>query len=165
MERATIIEGREQVIAALAAVLEQVQATDPSDPTAAAALQAALPLDAPAMQELAALVRRGIDEGWLCEREANGVRFSRVARPDHAGTTPFSVDAVHMSGPGPGHTHPEGEIDLCFPVSGDPSFDGHPPGWVVYAPGYWHVPTVAGGTMDILYFLPQGAIQFGPRPS
>ena len=70
-----------------------------------------------------------------------------------------------MSAPGPGHTHPNGEIDLCFAVDGAPTFDGHPPGWTVYPPGSWHVPTVAGGVMDILYFLPGGAIRFEPQPA
>jgi hypothetical protein len=68
-----------------------------------------------------------------------------------------------MSGVGPGHTHGNGEIDLCLAVGGTPRFDGHGPGWVVYPPGSWHEPTVTGGAMDILYFLPGGAIQFGPR--
>ena len=68
-----------------------------------------------------------------------------------------------MNGPGLAHTHPNGEIDLCFAMDGDPRFDGHPEGWVVYGPGSWHVPTVTGGTMAILYFLPSGAIAFGPQ--
>ena len=57
---------------------------------------------------------------------------------------------------------------LCFAlttVDGAPTFDGHPPGWTVYPPGSWHVPTVAGGVMDILYFLPGGAIRFEPQPA
>ena len=56
-----------------------------------------------------------------------------------------------------------GEFDLCFALSGAPTFDGHPPGWVVLPPNSWHVPTVAGGRMAILYFLPGGAFQMGPE--
>lgn len=163
MERRQIMQGRERILDALKGVIEHLQAVDLHDPGAATSLNAALPLDAPQMQNLATLVREGIEEGWLCEKEANGVRFCRVAKPDHARTTPFSVDAVHMNGPGPGHTHPLGEVDLCFAVSGHPTFDGQPPGWVVYPPDSWHVPTVAGGVMDILYFLPSGELRFGPR--
>jgi hypothetical protein len=37
---------------------------------------------------------------------------------------------------------------------------GQGPGWVVEAPGSQHVPTVAGGTMLIVYLLPQGRIEF-----
>jgi hypothetical protein len=70
-----------------------------------------------------------------------------------------------MAKPGPGHTHPNGEIDLCFAVSGAPRFDGNAPGWTVYPPNSWHVPTVEGGVMDILYFLPGGAIRFEPKPT
>ena len=65
-----------------------------------------------------------------------------------------------MTAPGPMHVHPQGEIDLCFAEDGEPTFDGQPPGWVVYPPGSKHVPTVAGGKMLILYLLPGGAIEF-----
>jgi len=165
MDPEAIRAGREQLVAALGEVIEVVRGVDPSQgAAAAAALSAAFPVDGPAMKALAALVRRGVEEGWLCEREAGGIRFSRVAKAAHPGTSPLSVDVVHMGGPGPGHTHPNGEIDLCFAVSGAPTFDGQAPGWVVYPPGSWHVPTVAGGVMDILYFLPEGAIAFGPAP-
>jgi hypothetical protein len=164
MDKTAIRAGRERLIAALDPVLTVVRTIDPADPTAVARLVEHLPPDGPVLTELATLVRRGVTEGWLCEREANGVHFSRVAHPDHPATAPVSIDAVHMDGPGPGHTHPNGEIDLCFAVSGDPTFDGHPPGWVVYPPETWHVPTVAGGRMDILYFLPEGALVFGDAP-
>ena len=33
---------------------------------------------------------------------------------------------------GASHTHPNGEIDLSFPVEGQPRFDGRPAGWIVY---------------------------------
>jgi len=166
MDRAQIKAGREQLIEALGFVLELVKTLDPADPDTLSRLQAALPLDDPRMIELAALVRSGIDAGWLCEKQANGVRFSRPAAPTHPRTAPLSIDAVQMSGAGPGHLHPTGEIDLCFAVEGEPRFDGNAPGWTVYPPGSWHIPTVSGGSMDILYFLPQGALEFcaEPRP-
>jgi hypothetical protein len=133
----------------------------PDDPQTAATLNAKFPVGSPQMQKLKALVREGVEKRWLCDRENAGVRFSRVMK---AGALPLSIDAVHMSGEGMGHTHPQGEIDLCFSVSGDPKFDGRGEGWTVYAGKSWHVPTVQGGVMDILYFLPGGAIQFGPQP-
>ena len=165
MDKSTIRAGRERLVDALAPVLDIVKTVDPADPAAAATLEAALPHDGPTLTTIRQLVRSGISEGWLCEKAANGVQFSRVAMPDHDKTRPLSIDAVHMDGAGPGHTHPNGEIDLCFAVSGAPTFDGQPAGWVVYPPGSWHVPTVAGGVMDILYFLPDGGIRFEPRPT
>ncbi|MEM9073652.1 MAG: DUF4863 family protein [Myxococcota bacterium] len=147
--------------AALKPILDVAKSLDASSPGAKGALEEAFPLQSTAMQSLRALVREGIDGGWLADRESGGIRFSRVQK---AGEENLSVDAVHMDRPGPGHTHPEGEFDLCFAVSGEPRFDGHPEGWVVYPPGSWHVPTVSGGVMDILYFLPSGAIRFEPKP-
>ena len=32
------------------------------------------------------------------------------------------VSATHMATPALGHTHPQGEVDLCFAVSGAPRF-------------------------------------------
>ena len=99
------------------------------------------------------------ERGWPFFEES----LSRVFKASED-THGLGVDAVHMSSPGPGHLHPSGEVDLCFALDGSPTFDGNPPGWTVYADGSWHVPTVTGGTMAILYFLPDGAIHFGPRP-
>ena len=147
---------------ALAPVLTVVASVDPADPGAREALEAALPFDGEAVCALRDAVRAGVADGTLASREAGGGRFGRVRKA--ASDDELSIDCVHMDQPGPGHTHPNGEIDLCFAVSGEPTFDGRPPGWTVYAPGSWHVPTVAGGVMDILYFLPGGAIRFEPKP-
>ena len=158
MDKAEILAGRERLIAALAPVLAVVKTTDAANPEAASQLAEAFPLAA--LQDLASLVREGIEAGWLCERAAGGVRFSRVAKADHAATAPLSIDAVHMDGAGPGHTHPNGEIDLCFATEGAPRFCGNAPGWTVYGAGSAHAPEVADGEMLILYFLPGGAIEF-----
>jgi len=149
---------RDDVIAVLGPVLDVVRTIDPSDPSARDKLEQALPLSA--LKELKALVRKAVAERVICDRENGPIRWSRVAK-DLDG---WSVDAVHMSTPGPGHSHPLGEVDLCFAADGDPAFDGNPEGWTVYPPGSWHVPTVTGGAMDILYFLPEGAIRFEARP-
>ena len=93
---------------------------------------------------------------WLLPKSSGGIRFGRVAKDLHG----FAVDAVLMDVPGPRHRHPNGEIDLCFVTKGEPRFDGQPAGWVVYGKGSAHVPTVTGGEMLILYFLPGGAIEF-----
>lgn len=147
---------------ALAPVLSVVSRIDPADPEARQKLEQALPLDGPVLGKLRQVVRQGVEARWLADRETVGVRWSRVKKAQ--GPDELSIDCVNMDRPGPGHTHPNGEIDLCFRVSGDPRFDGHAEGWTVYPPGSWHVPSVAGGMMDILYFLPGGAIRFEPKP-
>ncbi len=104
--------------------------------------------------------RQGVDEGWLCEREAGGIRYGRVFKPaeDLQG---FSVDVVDMCDViGPHHAHPKGEIDLVMPLEDDALFDGHPAGWVVYPPGSAHQPTVSNGRALVLYLLPEGSIEF-----
>jgi hypothetical protein len=151
------------LIEALQPLTAAIAALKASDPAAAPrALEAQFPLTAPAMQALRALVRDGVEAKWLCDREAAGVRYSRVVKAPSPEA--LSIDAVHMEGAGAGHTHVHGEFDLCFAVSGAPKFDARPEGWVVYAPNTWHVPTVEGGLMDILYFLPGGGIRFGEQP-
>jgi len=150
---------RAVLLNALAPLLERLIDVDTAAPGAGDALNQAIPLGGALLRPIEELVRQGVDEGWLAPRGEPGVKFGRVSKPsdDSRG---FSIDAVQMDRPGPEHTHPNGEIDLCFTLSGEPSFDGHPPGWVVLPPGSRHVPTVSGGEMAILYFLPGGAIEF-----
>ena len=153
---------RDELLTTMAPILEVVRTLDLTRPDdAKRTLDARFPVDGELVRAIRAQFRNGVVEGWLCDRASEGVKFSRVAK-DAGG---FSVDAVHMSGPGGAHTHPNGEVDLCLAVDGAPRFDGNVPGWTVYAPGSWHVPTVAGGAMDIVYFLPKGAIVFGPKPA
>lgn len=148
---------------ALASVVDFLDGLNPANADAADLLNAQFPIDGDAMKSLATLFAKGVSEKTLCDREGGpGVTYSRVGKK--IGKSEFTVDAVRMDRPGPGHTHPNGEFDVCFVAEGSPQFDGHPPGWTVYKPGTWHVPTVSGGTMNILYFLPGGAIQFGPKP-
>lgn len=106
----------------------------------------------------AALVRL-LEEGKVADRGAPPVRFSRAARAGEE-TDGFSIDVVDMTGPGPLHRHPNGEVNWCIALEGEPTFDGQPAGWVVEPPGSQHVPTVAGGRMLIVYLLPEGAIEF-----
>lgn len=100
-----------------------------------------------------------LEEGRIADRGEPPVRYGRVAKatPDTGG---FSIDVVHMSGPGPRHRHPRGEVDYCIALEGDPTFDGRSPGWVVEPVDSTHVPTVAGGSMLIVYLLPGGEIEF-----
>ena len=45
-------------------------------------------------------------------------------------------------------------------MDGNPRFCGAAPGWAVFAPGTKHVPTVTGGAMFLLHFLPDGQIDW-----
>jgi hypothetical protein len=141
-------------------LVDVVRAIDTSDPKRAeSALNAALPTAGPEALSIKQRLHSLVKEGVLASRGELPVRYGRVAKAGPA-TAGYSIDVVHMTGPGPLHRHPKGEIDLCFALSGAPTFDGRAPGWVVYGPDSQHVPTVAGGEMLIVYFLPEGAIEF-----
>ena len=155
---------RETATAILMPIIDVLKGIDPAHPDASTQVNALLPLSDPRIQAARKLVVEGLSAGWLTPREAGGVRFGRVAKATET-TSDFSIDAVDMNGAGPGHVHPNGEFDLSFALEGEAHFEGQPEGWVVLPPGSWHVPTVTGGRMGILYFLPGGAIDFGPRPS
>lgn len=153
-----------ELLAALQPILDHLATLDPDDPEAAEELAETFPLDGPVLAQVRTLVELGVEEGWLTPRENGGIRFGRLAKASPA-THGLVIDAVDMDLPGPGHTHPRGEFDLCFAIDGTPTFDGNPPGWTVYGADTWHVPTVQGGRMAILYFLPGGEIRFEPKPA
>jgi len=118
------------------------------------------PAGSPTYERLAQACRTGAAEGWLCNREAGGIRYGRIVKPTPR-THDFSVDVVRMEDlAGPHHVHPNGEIDLIMPLAAHATFDGRPAGWCVYEPGSAHRPTVSNGAALILYLLPQGAIEF-----
>lgn len=151
---------KSDLMTALAPVLEHLPTLDLADPDGTrASLGRAFPPDGPVVTRLGELFRTGVAEGWLCDKEIGGARLSRVAKPSEE-TAQFSIDAVQLGGPGAWHRHTTGEVDLCFAAEGDPRFDGQPEGWVVFGSGSAHVPTVTGGVMNILYFLPDGAIDW-----
>lgn len=149
---------RGPLLALAAPILRRVSGVDPGDPNAA--LDALRALDVSAFE---AGIRAAHAEGWLTPREGGGVRFGRLVKP-LTETHGISIDVVDMSGSAAApHGHPRGEIDLAFAIEGHPRFDGHAPGWVVYPPGSRHTPTVDGGRMLIVYFLPAGEIAFEAR--
>lgn len=151
---------RTALLTALEPVLRHLATLDLTAPDgAAASLEAAFPRGSAAVERLGELFRTGVAEGWLCDREAGGARFSRLAKAAEE-TYGFSIDAVQLSGPGVWHRHTTGEVDLCFAEKGEARFDGRPEGWVAFGAGSDHVPTVTGGTMNIFYFLPGGALEW-----
>ena len=143
--------------------LSAAHGVDRSNPaTARATLTQRLDPQSPAGRHVSDALKALLAAGSICERGALPVRYGRVSKavPE---TRDFSIDVVHMNGPGPHHVHPLGEANWCIALEGDPRFDGQPEGWVVMPPGSGHIPTVTGGTMLIVYLLPQGQIQFTQR--
>jgi hypothetical protein len=100
-----------------------------------------------------------LEEGRIADRGEAPLKYGRAARAGEE-TLGFSIDVVHMSGSGPRHRHPNGEVNFCVPLEGTPAFEGQRSGWVVMPPGSTHVPRVEGGTMLIVYLLPEGKIEF-----
>lgn len=132
----------------------------PLDASLEQTLNARFPAGGPVFESIRSACAQAVVAGWMCNREAGGIKFGRVIKPGDA-THGFSVDVVEMNDCiGPHHRHPNGEIDMVMPLAGDARFDGAPAGWKVYGPGSAHHPTVTGGRAYVLYLLPQGAIEF-----
>jgi hypothetical protein len=132
----------------------------PLDAALEADLNAAHPAGGATFRAIFDACREAIAAGRMCSREAGGIRYGRVLKPDPV-THGFSVDVVDMNDVvGPHHAHPNGEIDLVMPLTPEARFDGRGAGWLVYGPGTAHHPTVAGGRALVLYLLPRGAIEF-----
>jgi hypothetical protein len=113
-----------------------------------------------AFKAIEAACHEAIEAGWMCAQGGAGRRFGRVieAGPESGG---LSVDVVDLENiAGPLHRHPTGEVCMVMPLAPGAKFDGHGAGWVVYAPGTSHRPTVAGGEALVLYMLPEGRIEF-----
>lgn len=149
-------------ILARVAALELPAATDPARVQAIeAALEQAFPYAGERVQAIGRVIAGGISEGWLANRGEPDARFSRVAKADDA-THGLSIDIVSMLGAGLEHTHPGGEVTIGFPAhpGGNGRFEGREPGWVVLGPGSRHVPRVEQDRMNLIYFLPAGAVEW-----
>ena len=121
------------------------------------------PADGDAFQQLKVLCAEGDRDGWLMQREADGIRFGRAIKPGSVAGS-FSVDVVRMKDvKGPHHIHVTGEIGAIMSINGQPEFDGRKEGWYVYGPGSDHYPTVTNGDAYVLYLLPEGQIEFTGR--
>ena len=132
----------------------------PLDATLDADLNTTFPANGLILSGIFNACQDAIAAGWMCNREAPGIKFGRVIKPGPE-TQGFSVDVVDMQDlKGPHHRHPKGEIDLIMPITPEAKFDGHGAGWLVYGPGTAHNPTVSSGRALVLYLLPDGAIEF-----
>jgi hypothetical protein len=123
-------------------------------------LNQAFPPQGDDFKAINAACHAGIAAGWLCTDGNAQRRFGRIFEPAEA-TGGFSVDVVDITDlVGNHHRHPTGEIDMIMPVTAAAQFDGHGAGWLVYAPGSGHRPTVTAGRALILYLLPEGRIEW-----
>ena len=129
--------------------------------TLEATLEHEFPYAGELVQSIGGAIERGISAGELANRGEPSARFSRVAKASPE-TSGLSIDIVSMVGSGLEHTHPAGEITIGFVV--EPGsicrFEDRAPGWVCLGPGSRHVPRVDGERMNLIYFLPGGAVEW-----
>jgi len=149
----------EKIVSALEPIAKSLVGMDLGSENFASDIEDLYPKEGSVMKEISELLLQGLEDGTICDRENSEVRFSRISKSTKEMHN-FSIDAVYMSGPGPKHTHPKGEVSFCIATEGDPDFDGFKAGWAIYGPGSTHVPTVSGGTMLIIYFLPDGSVEW-----
>lgn len=150
----------EDRFAELVATLTAWLGTRPLSPALADELHAAFPPEGTFFRELSAACKAGLDAGWLGARGEAPLRYGRIIKPSPK-TNGYSIDVVAMSDVvGPHHVHPNGEVDMVMPLDPTARFEDHGAGWVVFAPGSAHAPTVTGGSAAVLYALPAGAITF-----
>jgi len=135
------------------------------DDTLIARLNETYPAGGETFRHMKHLCQQGIEEGWMCNQGDVGRRFGRVIEPGKS-TNDFSVDVVFLNDiRGPHHVHPTGEIGAVMPLDDGAKFDKWGEGWFAYPPGSAHWPTVRGGSALVLYFLPEGKIEFtGKEP-
>ncbi|MEJ8859156.1 DUF4863 family protein [Variovorax robiniae] len=117
--------------------------------------------------ELLKLLRLGIEEEWACYSEITGpdYRRGRIAEAS-ALTHGFTVESGRLSNVlGNYHRHPRGEINMIGPVDATGKFCGNGAGWKVFPPNSSHFPTVTGGTVTMLFFLPGGEIEYTEPPA
>ena len=116
---------------------------------------------------LLTMLRHGIDEGWACSSEITGPDYmrGRIAEASSA-TQGFTVESGRLRNVlGNYHCHPRGEINMIGPVDATGQFCGHGAGWKVFPPDSRHYPTVTGGTVTMLFFLPGGEIEYMDPPA
>lgn len=150
----------------LKSLLEPISRTVPElDLSDAAAAEAALnerfPPDSAEIASIREAAFAALAAGEIAERGEPGMKWGRLSKPEE---TPggCSIDVVYMSdSAGPPHTHTKGEVCLCFGESDTATFEGRGDTWIVMPAGSRHVPTVASGSMLILYWLPDGAVEWG----
>jgi len=154
----------QEVFQSLIAEITGAIANRSLDSNLEAELNRSMPPGSPQFQAIFDACQAAIAGGWMCNREAGGIKYGRVLKPG-PGTQGFSVDVVDMQDVvGPHHRHPHGEVDLIMPLTPGAKFDGRGAGWCVYGADSAHHPTVTEGRALILYLLPEGKIEFTQVP-
>jgi len=152
-------EHHKRLLTCLSPVVRAIAAA-PWDAALAARLNGDFPPEGDCFRQIEALCDSGIEEGWMGlagDPERKGARVIQPG-PETAG---MSVDVVQLIDfTGPHHRHPHGEVCAVMPERPDGRFDGHTRGWAVYPPGSAHWPAGSGGRVRILFFLPDGAIDY-----
>ena len=131
-------------------------------------------------QDLARLIKLGVEEGWAANQEVEGPNYrrSRILEPMPE-TFQFSITAVYMNSTDPRrfkdeddhdvlrgqyHGHPYGELNLVVPLDKGAELMGlqgwQGPGWTAPDPGSRHYPEVRGGAVIALFYLPAGRISY-----
>lgn len=132
-------------------------------------------------EELAALVRSGVRDGWAANIEVGGPKYrrSRIADPSEE-LYHFSITAVLMDSTGNTqgnpenslrgdyHAHPYGEFNMIVPLNEGAALAGPNGwcygGWTAPAPGSHHYPETKGGAVIALFYLPAGRISYDITP-
>jgi len=96
-------------------LIDAASGLDHSNPVAARAeLERRLDPRGTGAGRISKVLRDLLAEGKIADRGAPPVRWSRVAKAGPE-TRDQSIDVVCMSGPGPRHLHPNGEVNFCIP--------------------------------------------------
>ncbi len=152
-------ERRQALADCLAPVAREIEAA-PWDAALAERLNTLFPADGPLFREIEAFCDSGIETGWMALDGEEVRKGARVIEPDPA-LAGCSVDVVQLVDfTGPHHRHPNGEVCAVMTERPEGRFDGNPRGWAVYPPGSEHWPAGTGGRVRILFFLPDGAIDY-----
>lgn len=133
------------------------------DDTLATQLNVEFGPDSELFGALKAICDKGIQSGWMGLQGEEARKGARVIEPC-AATNGMSIDVVQLINfTGPHHRHPNGEVCAVMSDSAEGRFDGNPEGWAVYPPNSVHWPQGSGGRIRILFFLPDGAIEYTDR--
>ncbi|KXU86828.1 hypothetical protein CR51_36810 [Caballeronia megalochromosomata] len=171
---------KEKLVARCLPFLEEVRNMT-TDPNVEQWLNTKYGVNSALYQDLARLIRLGVEEGWAADVEIAGPRYrrARLVAPCPE-TFFFSITAVLMDSTGnvqdnpensfrgDYHAHPYGEFNMVVPLDEGAALAGpngwcHG-GWTAPAPGSHHYPEAKGGAVIALFFLPAGRIAYDIEP-